>query len=99
MTIEKITVGKNFPKIGVAPAIALDNPKFSHNVGAAMRSASCYGIKQLWYSGDRVSLDGGSKGNRLPREERMKGYQDVDLRQYDYFFDMFESDVVPVAVE
>lgn len=96
--INSIQVGKNFQKIGVAPAIALTNPKYSHNVGAAMRSASCYGIKQLWYTGDRVSLDS-SKGNRLPREERMKGYQDVELRQYDYFFDLFEDDVVPVAVE
>lgn len=35
---------------------------------------------------------------RLPREERMKGYRDVELRQFDYFLDQFEG-AVPVAVE
>jgi hypothetical protein len=38
------------------------------------------------------------KKRRLPREERMRGYKDVELRQFDYPFEQFE-DVVPVAVE
>lgn len=96
--LESLEVGKSYPKIGVTPAVALCNPKFPHNVGAVMRSASCYGVSQVWYSGDRVTLDE-SKGNRLPREERMKGYANVEVRQYDYFFDLFGDDVVPVAVE
>jgi tRNA(Leu) C34 or U34 (ribose-2'-O)-methylase TrmL len=63
-----------------------------------VRAASCYGIRQVWFSGDRVQLRG-ARGYRLPREERMRGYQDVELRQSDAFFDAFERDVVPVAVE
>lgn len=93
-----LQIPKNAQGLGTAPAVALVNPKYSHNVGAAMRAASCYGINQVWYSGDRVSLES-SKRTRLPREERMKGYASVDLIQYDYFFDMFDADVVPVAVE
>jgi len=87
--------GKKSKKEGVTPAIALVNPKFPHNVGAAVRAASCFGVKQVWFSGDRIRLD---EKKRLPREERMKGYKDVTLRQYDYFYDQFE-DCTPVAIE
>ena len=59
---------------GIAPAVALVDPKFPHNVGAAVRAASCYGVRQVWFSGDRVRLDG-AKRQRLPREERMRGYK------------------------
>ncbi len=82
---------------GITPAVALVDPKFPHNVGAAVRAASCYGVRQVWFSGDRVRLDG-AKRHRLPREERMRGYQEVEIRQADYFFGAFE-DAVPVAVE
>jgi tRNA(Leu) C34 or U34 (ribose-2'-O)-methylase TrmL len=82
-------------KLGIPPAIILDNPKYPHNVGAILRACSCYGIKQLWYSGNRIKLDG---AERLPREERMRGYQEVEWRQYDYPFDQFES-CTPVAIE
>jgi hypothetical protein len=44
-----------------------------------------------------VPLDG-AKRQRLPREERMRGYKEVEVRQWDQFFDAFE-DAVPVAVE
>lgn len=87
--------GKNAPKTGRTPAIALINPKCGHNVGAAVRAASCFGAKQVWFTGDRVSLD---SSKRLPREERMKGYKDVELRQFDNFFEQFEN-VTPVAIE
>jgi tRNA(Leu) C34 or U34 (ribose-2'-O)-methylase TrmL len=84
---------------GKPPAIALVNPKFPHNVGAALRAASCFGMRQVWFTGKRVSLEP-SKGYRLPREERMKGYRDVELLQCDYFFERFKPGaVVPVAVE
>jgi len=82
---------------GRTPAVGLVDPKFPHNVGAAVRAASCYGIGQVWFSGDRVRLDA-SKGYRLPREERMRGYQDVELRKDDRFLEAF-GDAVPVAVE
>ena len=92
-----IVTGPVRPGDGITPAVALVDPKFPHNVGAAVRAASCYGVRQVWFSGDRVRLDG-ARGQRLPREERMRGYQEVEIRQADYFFDAFEN-VVPVAVE
>ena len=82
-------------RYGVPPAVMLTNPKHARNVGAALRACSCFGIGQLWFTGNRISLAG---KHRLPREERMKGYDDVELRQYDYVFDQF-ADVVPVAIE
>lgn len=84
--------------MGVTPAVALVNPKFPHNVGAAVRAASCFGASQVWWTGNRV-FEKTEQGKRLPREERMKGYQSVELYHGDYFFDAFESDVTPVAVE
>ena len=47
--------------------------------------------------GDRVRLDG-AKRQRLPREERMRGCKEVEVRHADQFFDPFEE-AVPVAVE
>jgi tRNA(Leu) C34 or U34 (ribose-2'-O)-methylase TrmL len=83
---------------GRPPAIALIDPKFPHNVGAAVRAASCYGIGQVWFTGTRVQLVG-ERRHRLPREERMRGYQEVELRHADRVFDAFDPSVVPVAVE
>lgn len=88
--------GKSATKQGQAPAIALINPKNKHNVAKVVRSASCFGLKQVWWTGDRVQM-GGEK--RLPREERMKGWRDVEYRQFDQVFDQFDRDVVPVCVE
>jgi tRNA(Leu) C34 or U34 (ribose-2'-O)-methylase TrmL len=83
---------------GRSVAVALVNPMLGHNVGAAVRAASCFGAQQVWWTGNRVTLDP-SKGERLPREERMKGYKKVELIQYDHFFDQFPRDITPVAVE
>lgn len=91
-------VGKNAKPVGETPSILLVNPKYPHNVGAALRACSCFGVKQLWFTGDRVSLDP-KRGYRLPREERMKGYKDVELIQFDYPFDQFGRGVTPVALE
>jgi len=88
--------GKKSKKEGTTPAIALINPKYSHNVGAALRAASCFGAKQVWWTGNRVRLD---DKKRLPREERMKGFRDVELRNYDQIWDQFGPEVVPVAIE
>jgi tRNA(Leu) C34 or U34 (ribose-2'-O)-methylase TrmL len=96
MKPEKAIFGKNAPVLGRTPAVALVNPKYPHNVGQAVRAASCWGAKQVWFSGNRVKLE---SSKRLPREERMKGYRDVELRQHDYFFDQFDRDVIPVAIE
>jgi tRNA(Leu) C34 or U34 (ribose-2'-O)-methylase TrmL len=84
---------------GRTPAVALIDPKYPHNVGAALRACSCWGVPQLWWTGDRVRLDV-PRGQRLPREERMKGYRSVEMVRDDRVFDHFESgSVTPVAVE
>lgn len=91
-------VGKKGKALGATPSVLLINPKHKANVGAALRAASCFGVKQLFWTGDRVTLDVG-KGERLPREERMKGYKDVEMVQTDYPFDCFPEGTTPVAVE
>ena len=88
----------NFNGAGRDLAVALVDPKYDFNVAQAVRIASCYGVPQVWFSGSRINLEN-SKKNRLPREERMKGYRDVEICHMEYFFDAFPSDVVPVAVE
>ena len=82
------------------PAIIMHNPKYPHNVGAAVRAASCFNSNLILFTGDRVSLEpNGVKGYRLPREERMKGYKDVTLINDQYPFNRFDKSVTPVAVE
>lgn len=76
----------------------LIDPKYAHSVGAAVRAASCYGIGQVWFTGDRVQLVG-ERRLRLSREERMRGYQDIELCHADLPFDAFDKGAVPVAVE
>ena len=88
-------IGKNGKPIGVTPSIILINPKFDHNVGQTIRAASCFGTEQVWFTGNRIQLDG---KKCLPREERMKGYAEVDLIQFDYPFDQFKN-ATPVAIE
>ena len=88
-------LGKDGKKYGKAPAIVLSNPKYSRNVGAVIRAASCFGVDQVWFTGNRVQLE---DGHRLPREERMRGYSKVEMFQYDYPFEQF-PDAIPVAIE
>lgn len=77
------------------PGVVLINPKYSHNVAAAIRACSCFGIKTLFWTGTRVHP---SEYERLPREERMKGYRDVVWFPTDRPFDNFEK-AHPVCVE
>lgn len=86
---------------GESPAVVLINPKYAHNVGGALRMCSCFGVNQLWWTGDRVTLDHG-KGERLPREERMKDYARVmvvDSFDQTRIMDRFPDGVTPVCVE
>lgn len=83
---------------GKPPAVVLINPKFGRNIAAALRACSCFGVEQLWWTGNRASFDETRKGKRLPREERMKGYGDVELCHGEYYLDAF-TDATPVAVE
>jgi tRNA(Leu) C34 or U34 (ribose-2'-O)-methylase TrmL len=92
------TIGKNARPVGTPPGIVLINPRFSHNVGMVVRLAACYGFKQVWFTGDRVRYELERK-KRLPREERMKGWKEVEMVQFDRPLEQFPSDVVPVAVE
>jgi tRNA(Leu) C34 or U34 (ribose-2'-O)-methylase TrmL len=94
--IRRVARGDEAPA-GRAPAIVLADPKYAFNVGMVVRLASCYGLGQVWYTGGRAGLDI-SPRKRLPREERMKGYADVEIINCDYPFEHF-ADAVPVAVE
>lgn len=78
-----------------APGVVLIDPKFSHNVGAAIRACSCFGVESLVWTGTRIEL---SKYTRLPREERMKGYRSVQFVNHQRPFELFEN-VTPVCVE
>jgi tRNA G18 (ribose-2'-O)-methylase SpoU len=54
-----LIVGKTATPIGVVPAVCLINPKYSANVGAIQRAASCFDVKQVWYTGSRIKLEEG----------------------------------------
>lgn len=81
-----------------APSILLIDPRYPHNVGGALRACACWGLSQLWWTGDRVSLDF-SKGERLPREERMKGYKHVKMHHDKKALDKIPKGATPVCVE
>lgn len=85
----------------MSAGILLSDPKYPHNVGAVIRAASCYGATSVRWTGSRVTLEGGKGERRLPREERMKAYQDVDYGMVAgrVAFDSIPDGVVPVAVE
>ena len=78
-----------------APGIVLIEPKFPHNVGATIRACSCFGIESLVWTGSRIEL---TKYQRLPREERMKGYKSVHFINHARPFELF-GDATPVCVE
>jgi tRNA C32,U32 (ribose-2'-O)-methylase TrmJ len=81
-----------------APAVILWNPQYGYNVGGVLRACSIFGVPQLLWTGNRVTLDT-ARGQRLPREERMKGYEDVDVLRTEKPFDLLPPGTVPVAVE
>ena len=98
---QKVSPEGGGPLTPAVPAIVLVEPKYPHNVGQVVRNASCYGIRQVWYTGDRVKITG-EHGYRLPREERMKGYADVSLVTHeDPLTALLQANpgAVPVAVE
>ena len=41
---------------GQVPSIVLINPKYARNVSMVCRIASCFEVKQVWFTGNRVSL-------------------------------------------
>ena len=85
--------------VPATPAVVLINPKFPHNLGQAVRALSCFNTTQLWWSGKRV-LDELQHLGRIPREERMRGYQDVSILYNERPLDAYDKvDAVPVCIE
>jgi tRNA(Leu) C34 or U34 (ribose-2'-O)-methylase TrmL len=82
---------------GLTPSVVLINPKFPHNLAATLRAASCWGARQVWYTGTRLQRKMDSL-SRIPREERMRGYRHVEVVPDQRPFDHFRN-AVPVAVE
>ncbi len=83
------------------PAVILHMAKYPHNVGQAVRLLSCYGVESLAVTGKRFPLEP-HEGYRLPREERMRGYNDVTLYATEDPLSLFlrqHPDACPVAVE
>jgi tRNA(Leu) C34 or U34 (ribose-2'-O)-methylase TrmL len=80
------------------PGLILVNPNYLHNIAAAIRAASCFDVTRLVWTGSRIDL---SPLERLPREERMKGYKDVVWThdRKDKPFAFFQADIIPVCVE
>jgi tRNA(Leu) C34 or U34 (ribose-2'-O)-methylase TrmL len=76
--------------------VILDRPKYSHNLAAAIRACACFEADQLFWTGKRFSF---TDGERLPREERMKGYRSVRVSNTDRPFDHLPGDVEPVCIE
>ena len=78
------------------PAIVIIDPKYPHNVAAAIRACACFEVKSLVWTGNRVDP---AKYRRLPREERMKGYKQVDFRNDERPFELLPKECAPVCVE
>jgi tRNA(Leu) C34 or U34 (ribose-2'-O)-methylase TrmL len=78
-----------------SPGVILIDPKFPHNVGATIRACSCFGAESLVWTGSRIDM---AKYERLPREERMKGYKHVRFLNHQRPFGLF-GDFTPVCVE
>lgn len=88
-----ITVDTVRPGLGVPPAVVMYDTKYAKNASRAMRNCSAFGVEQLWITGDRWTQEWvGRKGKpRPPREERMKGYQSVNLYRCDMPLVAFEG--------
>lgn len=90
----------------MSAAVLLTNPRFPHNVGAAIRACAVFGAPTMRWTGGRV-LDPREDdvGGRLPREERMKAYAKVDWQAMPSMFETRPVEyfarwsVTPVCVE
>jgi tRNA(Leu) C34 or U34 (ribose-2'-O)-methylase TrmL len=91
--------GQKFKVSGVSPAIILCDPKYPHNLGQVVRACSAFDVKQLWWTGSRVLRELETM-DRIPREERMRGYGEVKILHSDRPLDAYRKEnVTPVAVE
>jgi tRNA(Leu) C34 or U34 (ribose-2'-O)-methylase TrmL len=84
-------------------AVALVNPKFHRNVGNALRACSNFNAGDLRWTPERIPDPADwLPGEKLPREERMKLYQDVSIKtfpRHTLVDDLVSSGYTPVAVE
>jgi tRNA(Leu) C34 or U34 (ribose-2'-O)-methylase TrmL len=79
--------------------VLLLDPKFPHNVGAALRAAACFGATHMWWTGDRVPAPSRwPEGARLPREERMRMSRTIEWGHL-ASTPPLDSTVIPVCVE
>jgi tRNA(Leu) C34 or U34 (ribose-2'-O)-methylase TrmL len=86
--------GATLPLIG--SGVILINPKYMRNVGGILRTCSSCHIDNLLWTGKRVNPH---EYDKLPREERMRGYADVQWGVADKPLDLFAKGIIPVAVE
>ena len=91
-------------------AVICINPKTPYNVGAVIRACSIFDVKTLRWTGTRITdAEGRIKAGtslkknrpRLPREERLKDYTNVDWRvgAEDVISEFVAEGYTPVAVE
>lgn len=84
---------------GETPAVVLHDPKYPNNIGMVHRACAAFGVRQLWYTGERAE-SAWESARRIPREERMRDYGSVKIcRGEGRFLDRFPPGTVPVAVE
>lgn len=81
----------------MSASVLLINPKYPHNVAGIVRACAAYGACHMRYTGTRMDKNL-SGWDRLPREERMKGYRSVTWKRTERPFEDF-PDHVPVAIE
>jgi len=81
----------------VDTAVILENPKYPHNVGGALRACAAFGVPTLYWTGERVVFN----PEHLPRPERMPHYkQSVRFaREPTALVQMIARGLTPVAVE
>lgn len=76
--------------------VILTRVKYPYNLAAAIRAAACFGGDAVLWTGGRFHF---ADGERLPREERMKGYRHVTVEETERPFDRLRGLVTPVCVE
>lgn len=79
----------------MAASVILQNPKYIENLAAAKRAAACWGAEDLYYTGKRIPI---GDVLRLPRELRMKDYENVRVVNLEKPFDVLPG-FIPVCIE
>jgi tRNA(Leu) C34 or U34 (ribose-2'-O)-methylase TrmL len=72
--------------------IILQDVKYPHNLAAAIRAAACFSASHVVWTGERFSF---GDRDRLPREERMKGYRSVTVVERQRPFDWLRQEWQP----